>query len=1057
MNILSKLKSFLVFINLILVLSNLSIVPAQTFTKITTGPIVTDGGNSWGCSWGDYNGDGFLDLFIANRDQNNFLYLNNGNDTFTKITEGEIVTDGGNSMCGCWLDFDEDSNLDLFVANSQFQNNALYLNNGDGSFTKITGGIIVDDDGSSTSASWADYDNDSDLDLFVSNSSSANDYFYENNGDGTFTKLTNSIIVGNYPMTRGSIWGDYDNDGDPDLFIAKDGNNLLFRNNGDKTFYQITNDVVVNDGGTSNGGSWGDYNNDGFLDLFVANAYGEDNFLYFNNGDGSFIKIFTGDIVNNGGSSISSSWGDMDNDGDLDLFVANFDNENNFLYSNNGDGTFTRITSGSIVNDGGDSRCCSWGDYDSDGDLDLIVTNSSDQNNFLYQNNGNTNNWLQIRCIGTTSNMTAFGARIRCKAVINGTNVLQTREIESHTGHLSENSLEVEFGLGNANMIDSILVIWPTFDTTQVFTQVSANQKLTIYEPLQVLLVSVNPKIAYQNLFVDLLTTGRNTHFSDGNGTSAIRLEKGSSSIYANNFNVLSNTSLEAEFFIPASADTGKWDLLVETDLDDVLTMEEAITVYPEPAVAVVSPNFTNPVVIQLNDSVDLNISIGNSGGDTLEWTARVARAPVSPLEKHAARNINGKKPTGGEEAPVLRENESVLFPAPWDLQFGYSLPSLGNAGSEFDGEYFYITKWASNYIDKYDVNGNFIEEFSIPGVSGLRDLAFDGTYMYGGTAGNTIYQMDFTTQALVGTISSPVIVRHIAYDERYDAFWVGNWSTDIVLVDRSGITLNTIPSYGHGLVGIYGSAYDKWSDGGPYLWVFDQGMGPGTPQYIYQIDLNTGMLTGFAYDVSVDFPQSFGIAGGLFAREGIVPDKATIGGVLQGTPDILFGYELADVGLSWISLLTESGIVEPGGQSDLTFRVYGTEEDGDIAYVVIYTNDPMAPVVNVEVIRDVVVGISQSGNVPTVFDVKQNYPNPFNPITIIKYQLPRTSEVELQIFNILGQKVTTLVKGRVQPGYYEAIWNGRNDLGQQVSSGIYIYRFKAADYQKTLKLILLK
>ena len=108
MNILSKLKSFLVFINLILVLSNLSIVPAQTFTKITTGPIVTDGGNSWGCSWGDYNGDGFLDLFIANRDQNNFLYLNNGNDTFTKITEGEIVTDGGNSMCGCWLDFDED-------------------------------------------------------------------------------------------------------------------------------------------------------------------------------------------------------------------------------------------------------------------------------------------------------------------------------------------------------------------------------------------------------------------------------------------------------------------------------------------------------------------------------------------------------------------------------------------------------------------------------------------------------------------------------------------------------------------------------------------------------------------------------------------------------------------------------------------------------------------------------------------------------------------------------------------------------------------------------------
>jgi hypothetical protein len=1036
---------------------------SQTFTKVNSLPFSNDVGYSQACSWGDYNNDGDLDLFVANGtsqwEENNFLYLNLGTGAFNRVTSGTVGGDWGKSSGASWADYDNDGDLDLFVTNFAGQNNFLYANNGDGTFNKIGNSIVVLDSGDSRSCCWGDYDNDGDLDLFVANFQNQNNFFYINNGDGTFSKDVLSVIATDGGDSEGCCWVDYDNDGYSDLFVVNYNgqNNFLYHNEGNSTFAKISNGSIVNDGGNSFGCSWADYNNDGYLDVFVTNRLNENNFLYLNLGNGDFFKEINDIVVNDGGESLGSCWGDFDNDGDQDLVVTNRDYQGNYYYSNNGDGTFSKITNILPAQNPGWSTGTSCADYDNDGYLDLFVSNYDNQMNFLYHNSGNQNHWLNVKCHGNETNFSAVGTKVKIKITTDGIGVWQTQEIFGQTGYLSQNSLNCEFGAGDATIIDSLVVYWPVSQMTTVLTQVPTNQFLVINETLDPVLINISPKSAYQNFMLTMTIVGQNTHFSDGNGTSAIWLEKGSSSIYANNFNVLSNTSLEAEFFVPASVDTGKWDLVVETDLDGVLTMEEGITIYPEPAVAVVSPNFTNPVVIQLNDSVDLDISIGNSGGNALEWTARVTRAPVSPLEKHAARNINGKKPTGGEEAPVLRENESVLFPAPWDLQFGYSLPSLGNAGSEFDGEYFYITKWASNYVDKYDVSGNFIEEFLIPGVSGLRDLAFDGTYMYGGTAGNTIYKMDFTTQTLVGTISSPVIVRHIAYDERYDAFWVGNWSTDIMLVDRSGITLNTIPSYGHGLIGIYGSAYDKWSDGEPYLWVFDQGMGPGTPQYIYQIDLNTGMLTGFAYDVSIDFPQSFGIAGGLFACEGIIPDKATIGGVLQGTPDILFGYELADVGLSWISLLTESGIVEPGGQADLTFRMYGTEQDGDTAYVVIYTNDPMAPVVNVEVIRDVVVGINQPGKVPEVFDVKQNYPNPFNPITIIKYQLPRTSELELQIFNVLGQRVKTLVKGKVQAGYYEAVWNGCNDLGQQVSSGIYIYRFKAADYQKTLKLILLK
>jgi len=207
----------------------------------------------------------------------------------------------------------------------------------------------------------------------------------------SFTKITIGDLVNDGANSQACSWGDYDNDGDLDLFVANrnNQNNFLYLNNGNGTFTKVTSGSIVNDGGDSQGGSWGDYDNDGDLDLFVANRNNQNNFLYLNNGNATFTKISSGSIVNDGGHSEACSWGDYDNDGDLDLFVANRYNQNNFLYLNNGNGTFTKVTSGSIVNDGGDSQGGSWGDYDNDGDLDLFVANRNNQNNFLYLNNGN--------------------------------------------------------------------------------------------------------------------------------------------------------------------------------------------------------------------------------------------------------------------------------------------------------------------------------------------------------------------------------------------------------------------------------------------------------------------------------------------------------------------------------------------------------------------------------------------------------------------------------------------------------------------------------------------
>ena len=145
-------------------------------------------------------------------------------------------------------------------------------------------------------------------------------------------------------MRKGCAWADIDNDGDLDLFVAVglDGNDLLYRNNGDGTFTKVTAGSIVTSRGSSRGCAWADYDRDGFVDLFVANERGENNFLFHNNGDGTFARITDGRIVRDGGNSTACAWGDYDNDGYPDLFVAN-NNENNFLYHNNRDGTFTRI------------------------------------------------------------------------------------------------------------------------------------------------------------------------------------------------------------------------------------------------------------------------------------------------------------------------------------------------------------------------------------------------------------------------------------------------------------------------------------------------------------------------------------------------------------------------------------------------------------------------------------------------------------------------------------------------------------------------------------------
>ncbi len=478
------------FLIIVFVLLNELCFP-QLFTKITEGYIVNDDRYSEGSSWGDINNDYYQDLFVpdAYSDKTNLLFINNGDGSFTTVTSGPVVTDVSTSSGGCFGDFNNDGHLDLFVQNYFGNNNHFYINQGNGAFSKVTSGVIVSDGGYSFNSSVVDFDNDGNLDIFVDNGAftgtGENNFLYQGNGDGTFNKIITGDIVNDGEQSLSSGWCDYDEDGDMDLFVANGGtfnytgiNNFLYQNNNDSTFTLITEGIVVNDLGNSTGVSWGDYDNDGDFDLFVANWGGENNFLYENNGNGNFSKISSGIVVSDGGHSVTGAWGDADNDGDLDLFVTNDYNENNCFYENNGDGTFSKIFNGSFVNDGGRSNGATWSDYNNDGFLDLFVPNGQQpgQSNFLYRNNGISEyNWINIICVGVMSNTSAIGTKIRARALIDGQSVWQLRQVSGQTGFNAQNSFNVEFGFADAVVVDSIVIIWPS-GILDVYSDVQINK-----------------------------------------------------------------------------------------------------------------------------------------------------------------------------------------------------------------------------------------------------------------------------------------------------------------------------------------------------------------------------------------------------------------------------------------------------------------------------------------------------------------------------------------------------------------------------------------------------
>ncbi|MGH7594781.1 MAG: FG-GAP-like repeat-containing protein [bacterium] len=477
---------------------------SQTFTRITdaSNPIIADGGplEYSGASWVDFDNDNDLDLFV----NNDKLYRNDGNGVFVKLatTLGNGQPIIANQIIGngnSWADYDNDGDLDCFISSAT---SFLYRNDGNSIFTKITSGAIGN--GSANrgwACAWADYNNDGYVDLaithpanFVAGGATPN-HLLRNDGppNYTFTKITTGPIVTGLAAYTVGTWSDFDSDGDMDYFIGAGPANgttspdYLYRNllkeSGSANFERITSGVMATDQQDGQVWNWIDYDNDGDLDAYLTNWGGPlgglANRLYRND-NGTFTRLTADPIVTDVGISLSSVWGDFDNDGDLDCYVANDGNQADSYYRNNGNGSFTGVTN-IVIASTLTHRGATAGDYDNDGDLDLLAVGPAAALALYRNDTPSGNHWLGLSCIGTTSNRTAISTKLRVKATINGHAIWQLREISAQNTFNGHNSLRQHFGLGNATMIDSLKIEWPS-GLVEIQTNIAADQFLTMTE-----------------------------------------------------------------------------------------------------------------------------------------------------------------------------------------------------------------------------------------------------------------------------------------------------------------------------------------------------------------------------------------------------------------------------------------------------------------------------------------------------------------------------------------------------------------------------------------------
>jgi hypothetical protein len=502
-----------------------------------------------GIAFYDYDNDGWLDIFLVNgtrlegfpagQTPTNRLFKNNRDGTFTDVTAKAGLEHSGWGQGVCVGDYDNDGYEDLFVA--YFGKNILYHNNGNGTFTDVSEKAGVAGSGKrwNSGCAFVDYDRDGKLDLFVANYidldlatapvpesgpclykgvmvacgppglNGGKNMLFHNNGNGTFTDVSESsgILKANGTFGLGVLTGDFDNDGWPDIYVANDSTaSALYQNQKNGKFVDVALEAgcALSADGKPQAGmgvSAGDYDLDGNMDIVKTNFAGDTPSLYHNLGGWTFEDAtFPAGL---GKHTQFLGWGvgffDFDNDGWPDILICNGHvypeveqlrteagyAQRKLLYRNSRNGKFEDVSemAGPGISVPSPSRGCAFGDFDNDGDMDFVVNCVNDSPQLIRSDTSLSNNWIKVRTIGTKSNRSGIGARIKCVTQVAGGAKphSQIDEVRSGGGYFSQNDLRVHFGLGKAEKVDLLEIRWPS-GAVETLKDVKANQLVYVKE-----------------------------------------------------------------------------------------------------------------------------------------------------------------------------------------------------------------------------------------------------------------------------------------------------------------------------------------------------------------------------------------------------------------------------------------------------------------------------------------------------------------------------------------------------------------------------------------------
>jgi len=843
--------------------SLLPAVPAagQTFFREVTDEIGVGLLKSRGTAFGDYNNDDWSDLFLSESwGPGNQLLHNEGNGRFSDRTatiqaKKSPQHKGGGTVFG---DYDNDGDLDLYVPvgmflSSQREQNA-FLRNDRGVLREVTLEVGLTDNLPTDNAIWLDYDRDGYIDLYTGNVAEnhpeTRNKLYRNDGDGTFTDVTREAgldvpLHEDHGGSRGGMAaGDFNNDGWPDLYVGSQWSpNRLFLNDGQGGFWDATTDEI-GDPGEALGVAVGDIDNDGDLDIFQPAGIQEKgrSLMLLNRGDGQFLDVTEG--VGLAGLGVAKIWGaglaDIDNDGDLDLLTAPV-----HLYLNNGGGIFVDGTSQSGIANVGHN--VSFGDYDLDGFQDVLFgTNSSGFGvGGLYRNNGNNNHWLQVELVGIESNRSGIGTRL----IATSDSLVQMREMLGGRG-FEQDDLVAHFGLGQRTRIDRLEIRWPS-GQGDVLRDIPADQKIRVFEGHEAYHV-VHPT-TWQHNAPDSVVVGA----------------------------------------------TFEWDATVQTALfeknAEIVRVKGDLNAFGGPSVV---PLVSMGDGAYRLDSTTLAVE-GPTGFRTISVTIE-QETGLGSYWTHLPKTIAVVPAT---DRVILSEGLSEGWQV--ESQRGAEPPRYTNVGPVYSGE--------------------IAAAFQVKPESEI-------------------------TWRVVFLVDPPI--RLFGYTSLRFAFHPGDAEHGRFSLFLKGETVSLL---------MVDMDVKEWQE-------------VEIPLYRYEVDATL--------------------------------EEFRLLGTLEGT------FYLDDIRL------------------------------------VAATPPPSATAVTED----------HTATLPQTFTLEQNYPNPFNSSTVIRFALPTAADVELAIFNLAGQQVATLVQGVRAAGEYTVNWDGTDENGNELASGVYLYRLWASKQQvETRKLLLLR